>query len=352
MITIIPHTHKKQWNELVKTFPTWDIYYLCEYCESLLIHGDGIPYLIYFENSNVRITYPVMMSDISEFKPFREYLPKNTYFDFTTPYGYGGMIYDGNPYSDDIKQFISELSDYAQENNIVSQFIRFHPILKNYENVEQQCNVLHMKNTVYIDTSSPEIICSNFDRKNRNMIRKSIKSGVKIIHDYGERIDEFISIYNQTMERNKADDYYYFKKPYFQKLIDDLKENLIVFYAVYQNQIVGSSIFFYNEKYMHYHLSGALDIGRSLGVTNHLLYDAAKWAVQKGCKTLHLGGGVGITDSLLDFKKQFNKNGLAEFCIGGNIFNNDIYNKLIEIRKEHDDTFDDRKPYFIKYRSS
>lgn len=351
MINVILHTMREKWNTVVKSFPNWDIYYLCEYAESLMHHGDGIPNLIYYEGHGLRIAYVVMLSDIADFEPFAGYLNKESYFDYSTPYGYGGPLFDGFISSIEVDQFISELTTYATDHNIVSQFIRFHPLLRNNRPFDSQCHVLYMKKTVFIDTVSPEVICNNINRKNKNVIRKAVKNGISISWDHGENIDAFISIYNQTMCRKNADDYYFFDRQYFAYLVKNMHNNLIVFYASYNDEIIGSSLFLYNEKYMHYHLSGSLEKYHSLGATNYLIYEAAKWASRNGITMLHLGGGVGVADSLFDFKKQFNKNGLVDFCIGGNIFLPEVYKSLINFRKDHDQNFDEAKPYFVKYRS-
>ena len=41
---IITIEDKDKWNEIVKSFPHWDVYYLNEYAKSFGIHGDGVPY--------------------------------------------------------------------------------------------------------------------------------------------------------------------------------------------------------------------------------------------------------------------------------------------------------------------
>ena len=102
---------------------------------------------------------------------------------------------------------------------------------------------------------------------------------------------------------------------------------------------------------MHYHLSGSLSAYRNLGATNYLLYEAATWAAKHHIPSLHLGGGVGIEDSLYNFKKQFNKISNTDFCIGGNIFLPDVADYLVSLRSNNDQSFNPSKPYFIKYRS-
>ena len=49
---IIAHTEIEKWNTIVKSFPEWDIYYLCEYAISLMIHNDGVPILLYYDDGD------------------------------------------------------------------------------------------------------------------------------------------------------------------------------------------------------------------------------------------------------------------------------------------------------------
>ncbi len=349
-LEIISHIEKDKWDSIVKSFKDWDIYYLCSYAQSYICHGDGIPYLIHYSNDHFRMVYVVMQRDISDSVHFQGLIPKNEFFDWETPYGYGGPLYDIPPTEDQLLQFYDELLSYTTKKKIVSQFIRFHPISKNYTPFENICNVIHMKNTVYLDTACKEIIRSNLTKRNRNLINKAGKSGVIISNDSGANISEFIKIYNKTMDRKIAERYYYFEGSYFKHICDAMHDNLIIFYAKYNDVTIGSVLFLYNDKYLHYHLSGQLTEYQYLDPTRLIIYNAAIWAAERGIQILHLGGGLGIEDSLLEFKKQFNKNDLVEFCIGGNIFLPEASNYLVKLRQDNDSSFDVSKPYFIKYR--
>ena len=46
MIEIINISEITKWNETVKSFKNWDIYYLNEYAQSLMLHGDGEAFLL------------------------------------------------------------------------------------------------------------------------------------------------------------------------------------------------------------------------------------------------------------------------------------------------------------------
>lgn len=347
---LIQINEKEKWNYIVKSFPKWDVYYLNEYSQSLQIHGDGVPRLVYHEDNQARLCYVMMQNDIADFEPLMPYLEKGKYYDWTTPYGYGGPLVEGKVTIGWIIEFKKELEDYCKKNRIITQFFRFHPLLQNQKVIEKVCDVIYMKNTVYIDTSDKETIFKNMTPNNRNMVRKAIKNGIEIIKDNGERLDDFISIYEATMRRNGAEDYYFFERKYFDYLIQELKENIIFFYAMSGNKPISAAIFFYNDRYMHYHLSGTLPEYRNLAATNLLLSSAAQWAAEQGIEVMHLGGGVGTVDSLLEFKKHFNRNGLIDFCIGRNIFDKQVFDELVGVRKKNDILFDETKPFLIKYR--
>lgn len=347
---IIDVESKEKWNQLIKSFAQWDIYYLNEYAVSLQLHGDGRPYLIYHEKDGVKLAYVVMQKDIAKSKHFTGLLKEGELYDWETPYGYGGPLIEGAYTQAWVEEFVQILTEWCQHRGIVTEFFRFHPLLQNQKILENVNTVLYMKKTVYIDTVDKEIIFRNMTPNNRNMVRKAMKNGVQIIRDNGERIEDFCRIYQATMKNNKAEEYYYFEKEYFDYLIHEMKENMVFFYAIYNEKPISSAIFFYNQNYMHYHLSGTLPEYRKLAATNLLLSEAANWAAEQGIEKLHLGGGVGIEDSLLTFKKHFNRNGLLDFCIGRTIFNQQIFDELVSLRQKHDKDFDIEVPFLIKYR--
>lgn len=348
---IIQIEEKEKWNKIVMSFSGWDIYYLNEYAYSLQIHGDGKPLLIYHEEAEGKLCYAMMQEDIAEFSPLSSCLKTGKYYDWTTPYGYGGPLTEGKITVEWIMKFMEELTLWCREHNVVSQFFRFHPLLQNQQVLENVCDVVYMKKTVYIDTQDKDVIFKNMTPNNRNMVRKAIKNEVEIVMDQGERVEEFRHIYETTMKKNGAEKYYYFGKEYFDSLNLEMGNHIIYFYAFYRGIPVSASIFLYNETYMHYHLSGTLPEYRKLAAANLLLSRAADWAAEQGIKKFHLGGGIGIEDSLLAFKKHFNRNGLLDFCIGRNIFDEKAFHSLVELRKQVDSQYEDGKPFLIKYRA-
>lgn len=199
-----------------------------------------------------------------------------------------------------------------------------------------------------MDLSSPEIIWSNITSKNRNVIRKARKNGIKIYNGrYPEIYEIFMELYNDTMNRDHAEDYYYFDKNFYKEILDNLPQNAQVFYAVLEENVIAASIMLSSNGKMNYHLSGSRKEYSSLAASNLLLYEAALWGCANGCKTLYLGGGVGSgEDSLFKFKRSFyRKDDLNRFYIGRKIFNHKEYDKLVELRENISD-----EKFFPKYR--
>lgn len=344
----------EEWDSITGRFKNGDIYWQSGYVKAFQFHGDGEPQLIYFErkNSPLKAINVVMKRDISSDISLREIVAPNRYFDYATPYGYGGWLIE-NPLKEDISSLFEEYEYYCQKNNVISEFIRFHPLVKNYESVVPYYEVIPLGKVVAVDLSSPEIIWNNFTSKNRNMVRKALKNGVKIYQDRSQEIYEvFRKIYNQTMDRDHARKYYYFEPEFYESVLKDLSSHAQVFYAqISDGTIIAASIMLTDNGRMNYHLSGSLKEYSQFAPTNLLLYKAALWGSENGCKTLLLGGGVGSgEDNLFKFKRAFYKGDLEQFYIGRRIFNAEVYQKLFDIRKKTSPMIE-QTTFFPAYRA-
>lgn len=333
MIKVYNLEQSEQWNKIINNFEKRDIYYTPNYARAFELNGDGKAKLIHYTCDDVEAINVVMLRDVSDSENFKDKLEKDTYFDLSTPYGYGGWLLNDNFNEKYIDLLDKEYVNYCKDSNIVSEFVRFHPIYNNQKYMEDVYEVVNMGNTVYMDLQSSDLIWKNITSKNRNMIRKAIKSGVEIYYGLSDSIlDEFVKIYNETMDRDNAIDYYYFDKMFYNSILTDLKYNCICFYAKYNGVVIASSLFLLKDKKIHYHLSGSKTEFMRLAPSNLLLSEAAKWGSENGYDILHLGGGVGSSeDGLYKFKKSFNRNAPAQFSIGKKIFDDNLYNRLIDL---------------------
>lgn len=337
------------WDACVRSFADWDIYYLYGYVRSLMLHGDGNPLLLYLEDGKDRVCYVVMQRDIATCERFSGVLENGRYLDWETPYGYGGPLTDGEIAGESQQLFKEELYAYCRGHGIVSQFVRFHPLLGNHKVLSGMIEACYLRDTIFMDTSDPERIMEEMDSKNRNMVRKAQRCGVTTVVRGIEDYADLIVMYNETMKKNGAEDYYTFAEDYFRSLAE-MERNALIMYAMYEGHPISGAIMLYNDRYMHYHLAGSDIDFRKYSPNNLLLYDAACWAGRHGIKKFHLGGGMAPDDSLFGFKKQFNKNGRIPFWVGRTIFDHRAYEGLLKTRKELDPDFDSNNGYMIQYR--
>lgn len=322
----------EEWDKIVKSFEKYDVYWLSGYVKAFQIHGDGEPILFFYEDQNCRGINVVMKRDISRDRRFIGVVESNTWFDFATPYGYGGWIIEGEEKDD----LFSTYEEWCLDHNIVSEFVRYHPVIKNHEDSVMFYDTFSLGGTIAMDISSAEVIWSNLTSKNRNMIRKAKKAGVKVYNGRHPKIyEEFRNIYNQTMDKDNADPYYYFESEFYQSILNDLGIEAQVFYAELNQEVIAASIILGANHRLNYHLSGSLREFQNLAPTNLLLYQAALWGCSNGYTTFHLGGGVGShVDGLYKFKKAFYRGEPCCFHIGKKLYDEQKYNELVDMRSD------------------
>ena len=343
MIRIYDISQSAEWDATVRSFSEHDVYYLSGYVKAFQIHGDGDPYLLYYEDNGLRAIYVYMR---------RKTVLEGVY-DSVTPYGYGGVLFDGDTSEANRQTFWKAYVEKMKAEGIVDNFVRYHPVLANAVNMKSTDTVIDLGKTIAFDLESPEVIWDNIISKNRNMIRKAEKNGITIEHGKGmDLLDQFTEVYNATMDKDHAEEYYYFKRPFYESIDRDLQDNYEMFYAMYEGRPIAMSIMIFANGRLNYHLSGSDIAYRNLAPSNLLLYKAALWGYEQGCKTFHLGGGVGSgVDNLYKFKAAFNKNSDYQFSIGKEIFDQEKYDELVAIRAQQDPDFNPESKFFPLYRS-
>ena len=343
MICIYSIEDNTKWDDIVSSFANYDVYYLSGYVKAFQIHGDGDPQLLFYEADGLKAIYVYMKRKTAI----------EGYYDSVTPYGYGGVLFDGDISEQNLQAFWKAYVEKMKEEGIVDNFVRYHPVLANAIPMKQISTVIDLGKTIASDLASPEVIWENITSKNRNMIRKAEKNGITIEHGKGmDLLDKFTEIYNATMDKDHADEYYYFKRPFYESIDCDLQGNYEMFYAVYEGHPIAMSIMIFANGRLNYHLSGSDIEYRNLAPSNLLLYKAALWGYEQGCKTFHLGGGVGSgEDNLYKFKAAFNKNSDYQFSIGKEIFDQEKYDELVALRAKQDPDFNPEGKFFPLYRS-
>ena len=343
MLNVYTLEQAEKWDTIVRSFQYYDIYWLSGYVKTFQVHGDGNPILFFYDDGSTRGINVIMMRDIAKATSFRSLIEEDCYFDIATPYGYGGWLIEGKS----VNNLFQTYFDWLDKNNIICEFVRFHPVLKNHELCQEFYETDRLGEVVCMDLSSSKVIWNNLTRENRNRIRKAIKNDVRIYNGSSpELCEQFRRIYNATMDRNNADEYYYFDQSFYQSLLSEVAHNSSVFWAEKDGKIIAASIMIYANGRMSFHLSGSLEDYNCLAPNNLIMYNAALWGCENGYKTLLLGGGVGSKqDTLLRYKKTFYKGEGNHFFTGKKIINQEKYDFLVNLRNL------DENHFFPQYRA-
>lgn len=277
---------------------------------------------------------------------------QNEYFDIVTPYGYGGPIIEkckNNKKNELVTNYIRAFEKYCDTKKIVSEFIRFHPILNNANDFKEVYNPQYIRKTLGTNLNKfDDPVASEFSKHCRKNIRQALRKGISYkITKSPDNLNTFRKIYYSTMDRNHATDYYYFPERYFDNILKFFKENIILVEAIFEDKTIASGLYFIYNKTIHIHLSGTLSEYLYLSPAYILRYAVTLWGKENDYKLIHHGGGRSNSeeDSLYKFKKQFAKNTEFDFYIGKKIWNGEIYNKLCEIKN-----VGKNEEYFPAYR--
>ncbi len=348
----------KELNEVTKNSTNkdskLDIYFEKRYGELSTLIEKGNPEAIdySYEDENGKV-YKLFIKRLIEIN-----IDSNVeYYDITTPYGYGGPIIeylaDNNPKTKKklLKNYERDFEEYCEKNNIVSEFIRFHPIIGNAKDFESLYNLKEIQKTIAIWNNKGRPFEEEFSSNARKRIRKNLKEGMtyEIIKSPVD-LDAFKKIYYETMDRAEALEKYYFKKEYFQFIIDNLKENTLLVNIKTEDEIIIASAicFIYKDMYLHIHLSGTKKEYIKHSPAYLLRYAISEWSYENGYKYSHGGGGTTSSpeDTLFLFKKQFSKEKPCQFYLGKRVYNKKIYDKLVEKTNTKDSSF------FPQYRGT
>lgn len=349
--TIVDLASSHKWNEYLQRLPKerQDIYFTPEYYQLYEELGDGKAKCFVFEDGGDIALYPFLINFVNA---LGYDLDKN-YYDIQGAYGYNGIV-TNNDTQEFRSKFYYVFDNFCRSNNIIAEFTRFHPILKNNLFSEGNLNVIFDRKTMALSLDRPfDEIKKHFHRQTNNQIKKALnnpKIKVKTFRNNPECLDSFIKIYHNTMDRVRSNPYLYFSKTYFENLIKNIKSAFIFVY--FDETPIACCIIMFNDIYVNAHLGGYLTEYKQYSPLSILYQEMIKFGNENNCKFFHAGGGNSNKedDPLLKYKLSFSKT-TADFFIGRRILNKNTYN---EVLKQWESKYPEKgeiyKNLLLKYR--
>jgi hypothetical protein len=328
LLTVISINDEEKWDGIVKSFKNYDPFYLSGYAKAFQLHGDGEPLLFFYDNGSTRAMNVTMKRDIARAEFFKGRLSANTWFALSTPYGYGGFWVDGEDY----EAVNNAYDEYCCEQGFVCEFVRFH-LFSGYQPQYNGASVSYTHNVVRSLDLPLDEITREFEHKVRTNLRRASASGLTVeIDENGERLDDFLKVYYKTMKRRNATAGYFFSRQFFET-INTLNGHYVYIHILREGQVISTELLLYGQVNCFSFLGGSRQEFFCFRPNDYLKFEIIKWANGKGLKQLVLGGGYGDDDNIFRYKKCFSPNGVCNYYIGKKIFNEEIYAKLVSIRK-------------------
>lgn len=324
-----------------------DVYFTPDYYSLYQNYGDGKARCFVFEKDGEIALYPFLINPIS---PLGYKLEKE-YNDIQGAYGYNGII-SSTEETSFLAAFWDAFDAFCQENNIIAEFTRFHPLLNNQQLASPKMKTFFSRHTISLDLSLSvdDIWKTQISSKNRNMIRKAEKERVTIVES--DDYETFKQLYDGTMTNLHAEDFYFFPQSYYDEYKQIFKDKSMLCLAMYDGNPIAGSMFMFSDDFAHYHLSGRDREYSRYAANNLILWYAILKAKERGCKWFHFGGGTTSdeSDSLLKFKKEFSKTE-TEFWIGKRVHNEAIYNEIVrQWQTNYPELYKNNKVKLLGYR--
>lgn len=213
---------------------------------------------------------------------------------------YGPMMADFAD-REGLKQFFHELKKNAHEEK--ASFIRVSPYwLETTENKEllaelgfRQAPIHMLAETLWLldlQEKSEEELLMGMDKKHRNLVRRAEKDGVTIQTTVDpQAVERFIDLHWETVSRHQFTPY---PKSYFRDQVRIFAENdqVLVFEASLQNDLLASAIIMYYGKAGAYHhgASSSRPEHRKIPASYLLQWEVIKEAQRRGCSVYNFWG--------------------------------------------------------------
>ena len=243
------------------------------------------------------------------------------YYELLTPYGYSGYNFKKEI---TLNEFIKIFKEYAIKRNYISEIVRQNPYIN--LDISMYYKIISNKNIYAISINSFDDYYNNvLNSKKRNMYMKAIKNNLSFKIEKLEKskhMNDFLNLYSLTMDKLNAKKYYYFNKEYFDE-ISKIDNSYLAIVFDKNNIVIGCSIIFIYENFVHYHLS--CNNNSMNCITDYLICNVVKEVALN--KLFILGGGLSQSDSLCKFKKSLS-NKEFNYKIFKNIINESVYNNI------------------------
>lgn len=328
--------HERAWDDIVASFEQCDIYFSRRFCQAFARYDECVARLFCWRCDDATIIYPFFLGRISPFPTLQPPEEWNGFYDVVSPYGYCGPLAKVASASAERTRllwadFLNAFHAYCQEQRIVCEFSRLHPLLRNHRGLLGTPGLERRGEVVVIDLRQPEeAIWRGFSKENRKKIRRAMADGLAVRQvEAPDGIRAFTGLYHQTMQRVGAREWYFFPEAWLNDLHARLVENLSLFLVFAGDRVVAGASVFHINGVVNNFLSGSDADFACLSPNNILFYEIIRWAKEQKYRWYNLGGGFRIGDGIMQFKLNFSRQTMT-FYTYKKVHLSDAYDRLVQ----------------------
>jgi Acetyltransferase (GNAT) domain len=330
-LTSLTPADRATWIQVLEECAPYDFYHLPRYHRMADQAGEGSARLFVFREAGHTIALPLLIRSLDD-QPAAQL----DWHDATSVYGYAGPVASPGPIpAKVVANFQAALTRQLGDMQVVSVFARLNAFLPQPPLLAGLGECQSLRRTVSIDLTLPvDIQRARYRRNHKEGINRLRRQGVTCVRDDdGRYLGDFVRIYHETMRRVEARDRYHFAPSYFIRLMKNLGTRVHLFVCLHEGRSVCGGLFLECCGVLQYHLGGTLNEALRLAPMKLLLDDVRLWGTERGCRTFHLGGGVGSSDDdpLLHFKRGFSDRD-HDFSVWQWILMPDAYRRLCDAR--------------------
>jgi hypothetical protein len=245
--------------------------------------------------------------------------------DIVTPYGYGGAFRTGEA---DAGVFWHAFDGWAGEQGAVSELVRFSLFPERLlpypgEREPRLVNVVR-------DLGPPaDELWMDYEHKVRKNVNKARRSGLRVeIDETGARLDDFVRLYEHTLDRRAAAARYRFPRAFFGRIRNRLAGRFVYAHVLDGSRVVSSELALLSATSAYSFLGGTDETAFELRPNDLLKVELMLWAKEAGKRRFVLGGGQQPDDGIFRYKRSFAPHGLVPFEVGMRVLQPDVYEEL------------------------
>jgi hypothetical protein len=325
-----------------------DVFWLSSWPLLWQRRGEGRAFGALYRDDEGAVLYPFLLRDLEQVP----YLGADFagLYDVTTPPGFGGPLGPHGTSEETVADFRAAFERWCREQRVVSEFIRFHPLLETRLMLQRHLEIEEAGQIVWsrLDQGGCRLI-DTFSATARKNVRAARDAGLTChVETSAAAYERVGDLYFDNATRRRAHPVARYDAAHFLQAREMLGSHQTLFGVRRGNELVAGAVFLRSPDFVHLHLAAADRRHAHLRPMNLLLFEAMQWACGLGARALNLGGGHGGEDEWFRFKAGFSPL-RAPRPVGRAVYLFEEYARAEERRLEQGEIID--CDYFPLYRS-